>query len=110
MDPGLPGHGFPLEFKRLFLHLKLQKALRFLREHHSQRGDIPFSHEDGFAAMAKWDWSRVKVKLVMSVPGTYEGSDQMELYGICRLGKVLREQGWTPGSGDKLVAEYQVRS
>lgn len=98
----------PLQFSRLFIHLKLHKALRFLIEHHQRGAEIPFTQNDGFADMGKWDWSRVKVRLVMSVPGTYSGPTEMDQYGICRLGHILRSHNWIPQSGERLVAEYQV--
>lgn len=100
----------PWQFSRLFIHLKLHKALRFLIENHQRGAQIPFTHKDGFADMAKWDWSRVKVRLVMSVPGTYTGPAEVDQYGICRLGHILRSHKWVPQSGERLVAEYQVSS
>ena len=101
---------FPGQFRYLFGHLKVHKAMRFLTEHHPQGEEIPLLHDDGFASMARWDWSRVKVKIVMSIPGTYNGLDNMDQFGQSRLGKVISDNGWRPKSGEIVRAEYQVSS
>lgn len=49
------------------------------------------------------------MRLVMSVTGQYKGFPEMSEWGICRLGKVLAEEGWQPRKNERLVAEYQVR-
>ncbi|KAL7413201.1 hypothetical protein BDY24DRAFT_76162 [Mrakia frigida] len=46
-----------------------------------------------------WDFSSVKVRLVASLGGKKEGWKAMEKVGQCRLGKVLRDEGWVPGDG-----------
>lgn len=83
----------------------------FLAEH--PRGQtIPYDSFRNFQTY--FDWSRVAVRLVMSIPGNYQDSSadreftNMSKYGICRLGKVLHEEGWKPQKGERVVAEYQV--
>jgi tyrosyl-DNA phosphodiesterase-1 len=44
----------------------------------------------------------------MSIPGTYEGWENMEKWGSCRIGQVVKEEGWKPVKGEKAVVEYQV--
>lgn len=61
-----------------------------------------------FADMQKWDWSRVTVRLVMSIPGAYEGWEEMDRWGMCRIGRIVRDEGWRPVKGEKAVVEYQV--
>lgn len=78
-------------------------------DQHPKGSSIPLKPDDGFDDMKKWDWSRVKVKLVMSIPGTYTGTDKIEEYGIPRLGKVLNESGWRPRAGEIVKTEFQVR-
>jgi tyrosyl-DNA phosphodiesterase-1 len=79
-----------------------------LIDQHPAGTQIPFTPKDAFEDMAKYDWSRVRVKLVMSIPGTYSGADKMDDFGICRIGKVLSEENWRPQSDEVVKAEYQV--
>ena len=44
----------------------------------------------------------------MSVPGNYTGFDKVDDFGLCRLGKVLNEEGWRPTQGEVVKAEFQV--
>ncbi|KAK4689554.1 tyrosyl-DNA phosphodiesterase 1, partial [Tremellales sp. Uapishka_1] len=103
-------HDFPFQFRWLFIHLKVHKALKYLISQHPQGAEIPFSPEDGFLSMTKWDWSRVKAKVVMSVPDSYVGYGAMDQFGICRLGRLLDSMGWKPQRGERVVAEYQGSS
>lgn len=48
------------------------------------------------------------MRLVMSIPGSYEGWENMDKMGVCRIGAVIKEEGWTPSRGEKAVVEYQV--
>ena len=50
----------------------------------------------------------MKVRLVMSVPGNYNGVDQVDEFGLCRLGKVLSDEHWLASSGEVVKAEFQV--
>ena len=48
------------------------------------------------------------MKIVMSVPGTYTGADKMEDFGLCRIGKILDDEGWKPKTGEIVKPEFQV--
>ncbi|OCF43592.1 hypothetical protein I317_02610 [Kwoniella heveanensis CBS 569] len=103
-------HDFPLQFARLFTHLRIHTGLRNLIRHHPAGSAIPFTPENNFADLAKYDWSKVRVRIVMSIPGQYTGHEEIGKLGISRLGKVLNEQGWVPRSGEKLDVEFQGSS
>ena len=103
-----PIHDFPHRFRFLFVHLKVHKALRHLITNHPNGSGIPFRPDEAFDDMQAYDWSRVKVRLVMSVPGSYSGVEQVDDFGLCRLGKILSEEGWKPQKGDVVKAEFQV--
>jgi tyrosyl-DNA phosphodiesterase-1 len=107
-DSALPD--FPDQFRHLFAHLKVNKALAWHIKHHPQGKGVPISDDVAFSDFKKYDWSRVQVRLLMSVAGTYTGFKDMSEYGICRLGKILAEEGWQPRKDEKVVAEYQVSS
>jgi hypothetical protein len=70
---------------------------------------IPLDPSEALQDLSKYDFSRVRVKLVMSVPGKYTGFDQMNEYGLCRLGNLLKEEKWVPPAGQRVEGEYQVR-
>ena len=99
---------FPARFRFLFIHLKVHKALKALIHSHPQGSSISFSPEEGFEDLSKFDWSRVRVRMVMSIPGTFTGFDEMTNFGQCRLGAILTEEGWFPDKGERVVTEYQV--
>ena len=99
---------FPVRFRYLFKHLKIHKALHFLKTEHPKGSTLPFTSREAFDDLFKWDWSKVKVKVVMSIPGTYTGADKMADFGICRIGAVVNDQGWVPRKGEMVKAEYQV--
>lgn len=99
---------FPNQFRRLFAHLKVHKALTWHTRHHPLGKQLPITDDIEFGDFKKYDWNRVQVRLVISVAGTYRGFKEMSQSGICRLGKVLEEEGWQPGKNERVVAEYQV--
>ena len=99
---------FPQRFRFLFVHLKVHKAIRHLINSHPNGGQIPLRPDRGFDDLSRYDWSRVKVRLVMSVPGNYHGVDQVDEFGLCRLGKVLSDENWLAGHGEVVKAEFQV--
>ncbi|CAK9780729.1 unnamed protein product [Cutaneotrichosporon oleaginosum] len=107
-DPALPD--FPDQFRHLFAHFKVYKALKWQIERHPRGKCIPISDSAHFEDFKKYDWSRVQVRLVMSIAGTHTGFKEMSKYGICRLGKILAEEGWHPRKDEKVVAEYQGSS
>ncbi|KAG0694966.1 tyrosyl-DNA phosphodiesterase-domain-containing protein [Suillus ampliporus] len=61
----------------------------------------------------KWDWSKVKVKLVPSIAGKHEGWPNVILTGHTRLMKAVRDMGLRTGKGQAakdLVIECQGSS
>jgi hypothetical protein len=59
----------------------------------------------------KWDWSKVKGKLVPSIAGKHEGWPNVILTGHARLMKAVRDVGLRTGKGKAakdLVIESQV--
>lgn len=102
------GDEFLDRFRDLLIHMKVQKAIRHQVENHPFGKGIPLDPSEALQDLSKYDFSRVRVKLVMSVPGKYTGFEQMNEYGLCRLGNLLKEEKWVPGSGEKIEGEYQV--
>lgn len=73
-----------------------------------QRARLPLSTLEQIAD--KWDFSSVTIQLVASLHGKYEGWAEVEKYGIARIGKLVRDQGWVPPAGKRLNSiEAQVR-
>lgn len=99
---------FPQQFADLFKHLKIHKGIEFMRQKHPLGSQVPISSDPSYTDFGKWDWSRVKARLVISISGKYEGFHDMSKWGIGRLGQVVQEEGWLPGAGERVVAEYQV--
>lgn len=99
---------FPQQFADLFRHLKVQKAISFLRQKHPLGSQIPISADPSFVDLGNYDWSRVKARVVISISGKYEGFHNMSKWGVGRLGQVVQEEKWLPGPGERVVAEYQV--
>ncbi|KZT61887.1 phospholipase D/nuclease [Calocera cornea HHB12733] len=58
----------------------------------------------------KWDWSKVKARLVASVAGNYEGWYNVRMYGHPRLAAVIRDIGAPPKKGKVLNIECQGSS
>ncbi|ORY28448.1 hypothetical protein BCR39DRAFT_201434 [Naematelia encephala] len=106
----LMGDDLRQSFVKLFTHLNISKGLKQLKTSHPAGKLIKLDHTDDFASTMSWDWSRVKVRLVMSVPGAYKGPREMDEWGLCRLGKVLDEEGWRAGKGEVAKTEYQGSS
>lgn len=57
--------------------------------------------------LRSWDFTKVKVRLVASVPAKKTGGD-FETIGHARLGKLIREAGWTAAKGKRTILECQV--
>lgn len=112
-DVALPrspmGDDFLEHFRHLLVYFKVHRGLKWLKESHTYGSLIPLDVAEGLADLrGMYDWSRVRVRLVMSVPGKYTGQEEMIQYGMCRLGRVLKEEGWLPPLGEKIIGEYQV--
>jgi tyrosyl-DNA phosphodiesterase-1 len=102
------GDDFLERFRDLLIHMKVHKAIKHLHEEHPFGKRITLDPSEALQDLSNHDFSKVRVKLVMSVPGKYTGFDQMDEYGLCRLGSLLKEEKWVPGLGKKIVGEYQV--
>jgi len=102
------GNDFLDRFRDLLIHMKVHKAVKHLREAHPFGGRIPLDPSEALQDLNKYDFSKVRVKLVMSVPGKYTGFEQMNDFGLCRLGALLKEEKWVPPAGEKISGEYQV--
>ncbi|WVQ83069.1 hypothetical protein IAT38_005207 [Cryptococcus sp. DSM 104549] len=103
-------HDLPIQFRYLFEHTRVNYAIKHHVKNHPLGSKIPFTHENDFADLKKYDWSRVRCKVVMSVSGVYQGFEEIEQFGMCRLGQLLREEKWMPQEGERVVAEYQGSS
>jgi len=88
--------------------MKVHKAVKHLREAHPFGARIPLDPSEALQDLSKYDFSKVRVKLVMSVPGKYTGFEQMNDFGLCRLGALLKDEKWVPPAGEKIFGEYQV--
>ncbi|EIW73567.1 hypothetical protein TREMEDRAFT_70993 [Tremella mesenterica DSM 1558] len=108
--PTTKGEDFVAHFRSLFIHLKVHKALRYLKDQHKAGSDLPPQVSGAFEGLDKYDWSRVSVRLIMSVAGYHHGYDQADKYGMTRLGKVLKDEGLVQSKGERLVAEFQGSS
>ncbi|KAG8908783.1 hypothetical protein FRB99_003021 [Tulasnella sp. 403] len=59
---------------------------------------------------SRWDWSRVKMQLVVSVAGKFEGKKQVSRLGHFALGKAIKALGASLPDGNELHLEYQGSS
>jgi tyrosyl-DNA phosphodiesterase 1 len=57
---------------------------------------------------SKWDFSRVRARLVASIAGKHEGWPQVIRTGHTSLMKAIREIGARCGPDQRLQLEYQV--
>jgi tyrosyl-DNA phosphodiesterase 1 len=55
---------------------------------------------------SRWDWSKVKAKLVPSLSGKHEGWNHVQRIGHMRLRKIIRDMNLPPAR--RLVVECQV--
>jgi len=102
------GDDFLDRFRDLLIHMKVHKAIKHLKEAHPFGSRIPLDPSEALQDLNNYDFSKVRVKLVMSVPGKYTGFEQMNEFGLCRLGNLLKEAKWVPPTGEKILGEYQV--
>jgi tyrosyl-DNA phosphodiesterase-1 len=102
------GDDFLERFRDLLIHMKVHKAVKHLKEAHPFGSRIPLDPSEALQDLSKYDFSRVRVKLVMSVPGKYTGFDQVNEYGLARLGHLLKASEWVAPAGERVLGEYQV--
>lgn len=60
---------------------------------------LPACPLQSLADLHRWDFSRVTVRLVATIQGTYVGYEEMAKVGMARLNAVLREESWVAGAG-----------
>ena len=56
----------------------------------------------------RWDWAKVKVRLVASLAGKHEGWDQIIRTGHLALMKAIQDINAQAGKRRKLILECQV--
>ncbi|EJD04669.1 phospholipase D/nuclease [Fomitiporia mediterranea MF3/22] len=97
---------FPGTLQRVLHKLNVPAALTKLLD-----GNFPELPIEALSELRmRWDWSKVKVKLVASLAGKYEGWDEVERTGHPALAKAIQELGVTPPKGKELVLECQGSS
>lgn len=104
------GDDFLERFRDLLIHMKVHKAVKHLKDAHPFGKRIPLDPSEALQDLSMYDFSKVRVKLVMSVPGKYTGFDQINDFGLARLGHLLKTSDWLPAPGERVLGEYQVRS
>ncbi|AAW43200.2 expressed protein [Cryptococcus deneoformans JEC21] len=105
-----PTHDLALQFRTLFKHIGVDSALTLLSKNHPQGNRIPFSGQNDFSDLRRWDWGKVRFRTVISVSEKLSGAGDVDLFGIGRLGHVLNTEGWVPDKEQKAVIEYQGSS
>ncbi|ODN78550.1 hypothetical protein L202_04166 [Cryptococcus amylolentus CBS 6039] len=69
--------------------------------------DFNYASESSFTAALKlYDLSRVKFKVIVSIPGVHHGVSS-ERVGSGRLQRVLEEEGWMPREESRLTMAYK---
>ncbi|KAJ9102977.1 hypothetical protein QFC19_004534 [Naganishia cerealis] len=106
-------HDWPAKFQRLFdRYMKIEKAIKHLKQFHPLGSQIPLDvlkvGQRSLATLGMWEWSQVTAELVMSVPGKEIGEVNVAKTGKTGMASCLERRGWVPGSGQELVAEFQV--
>lgn len=97
---------FPTRLQYILRKLNFAPALRsHLQNDHPQ---LPL--RDINELRRRWDWSAVKVQLVVSIPGKFEGRSEMGISGHPSLQKSLRELGALCPDSKELQIECQVSS
>ncbi|KAG8970149.1 hypothetical protein FRC03_011167 [Tulasnella sp. 419] len=111
----------PAQFSGSFFAEQLQGVLKALNvspalrsvlsqsPHAASNNDCPLQTLDDLSSL--WDWSRVKVRLVISLAGRWEGWKSIEQFGgHGSLSKAIREIGAVCPSDKELVLECQGSS
>ena len=95
---------FGEQWEMILDSLGLAKTFKLVNPVHT---NLPFTSSRD---IHKWDFSKVAVRLVASIGGaSKDGWNAMEKTGMCRLSKVLRDEGWVAGQGRTLKSlEAQV--
>jgi len=96
-------HAWPIQLHHLIKHSRIDQALRHLQKRN------PNLTEYGDSFLHKWDWSKVKALLIMSLPGSHVGTADGLGLGMLGIAQQIKSAGWTPEKGETVLAEYQVR-
>ncbi|KAG9019606.1 hypothetical protein FRB90_012452 [Tulasnella sp. 427] len=97
---------FPAQFQHVLTKLNFAPALQS-----HLKGDHPQLPLRAITELRiRWDWSKVTVKLVVSMAGKYQGVDQVAKSGHTSLLKAIRELGATCPDGKDLSLECQGSS
>ncbi|KAI6041821.1 tyrosyl-DNA phosphodiesterase-domain-containing protein [Pisolithus marmoratus] len=99
---------FPSIMQRVLSAVNVRDVLTNMLTQHR---NLPLQSIDDLHS--KWDWSKIKVKLIPSIAGKHEGWPRVVQSGHPRLMKALRDLGLQTGTGraaKELVIEYQGSS
>ncbi|KIO27808.1 hypothetical protein M407DRAFT_72614 [Tulasnella calospora MUT 4182] len=97
---------FPAQFQHVLTKLNFAPALQsHLKGDHPQ---LPFRSITELRT--RWDWSKVTVKLVVSMAGKYEGVREVAKSGHTNLNKAIRELGAICPEEKELALECQGSS
>ncbi|ODO00758.1 hypothetical protein L198_03085 [Cryptococcus wingfieldii CBS 7118] len=78
-----------------------------LSEYLEDWDDFNYASESSFKATMKlYDLSRVKFKVIVSIPGVHHGASS-ERVGSGRLQRVLEEEGWMPREESRMTMAYK---
>ncbi|KAL5498179.1 hypothetical protein ACEPAH_2309 [Sanghuangporus vaninii] len=97
---------FPGTLQRVLYTLNVPAALTKLLDDESFELPIEALSE----LRMRWDWSKVRVKLVASIAGRHEGWEQVSRTGHPALMKAVQELDARPPKGKQLVLECQGSS
>ncbi|KAJ7498142.1 tyrosyl-DNA phosphodiesterase-domain-containing protein [Mycena galericulata] len=99
-----PEESFAAVLESVLKATNVEPALENLK----QRNELPLNSIDDLSK--KWDWSNVKVELVASIAGKWEGWKQVKSTGHPRLMRAIETLGLVPTGSQKLVVECQGSS
>ncbi|KAJ7498156.1 tyrosyl-DNA phosphodiesterase-domain-containing protein [Mycena galericulata] len=99
-----PEESFTAVLESVLKATNVEPALENLK----QRNELPLNSIDDLSK--KWDWSNVKVELVASIAGKWEGWKQVKSTGHPRLMRAVETLGLVPTGSQKLVVECQGSS
>ncbi|KAL5520516.1 hypothetical protein ACEPAG_9740 [Sanghuangporus baumii] len=97
---------FPGTLQRVLHTLNVPAALTKLLD--DERFELPI--EALSELRMRWDWSKVRVKLVASIAGRHEGWEQVSKTGHPALMKAVQDLNARPPKGKQLVLECQGSS
>jgi hypothetical protein len=93
---------FCVSLQRTLRALNVQPALNLMLREHPH---LPLKSIDD---LSRWDWSKVKARLIPSLAGKHTGWHEVLKNGHPRLMAALRSLGLRAGKGREVVIECQV--